>query len=159
MRWLVLVIVLASARAAAEPRPYNLSADLGPRLGTVATFPRVSATIARKWWDRLHVGVRIGVGATPSFLAADQSGELGLWLYPSHSTRLLLGWRLGHVYLRDSSGGGIVRTDAVSVESFAEIELDLGKVGLRIAPMVITGYRSGTWLFSLGPELGLSTWF
>jgi hypothetical protein len=158
MRWVVLVIVLASAPAAAEP-PYNVSADLGPRLGTTAIYPRASATIARQWWNRMHVGVRIGVGANPSVLAAEQSGEVGLWLHPSRSTRLLLGWRVGHVYLRDSEGGGIVKAHALIIESFAEIELELGKIDLRIAPMVITGYRSGTWLFSVGPEVGVSTWF
>jgi hypothetical protein len=159
VRWLVVLgIVLASAPAAAEP-PYILSADVGPRLGTTASFPRASATIARQWWDRLHVGLRIGAGWEPSFLAVEEAAELGLWLYPSRKTRLLLGWRLGHVYLRDTDGGGIVEADALSVESFAVIELKLGKVDLRVTPMVLTGYRKGTWLLSIGPEIGVSTWF
>jgi hypothetical protein len=152
-------VVLGSAPAAADPRPYNVSADVGPRLGTTATFPRVSATIATQFWDRLEVGLRVGVGAMPSFLAAEQSAEVGLWLYPSRSLRLLVGWRLGHVYLRDGDGGGIVRAHAAIVESFAEIEFKLGKVNLRVAPMVLTGYRAGTWLLAVGPELGVSTWF
>jgi len=159
MRVLVLVIVLASAPAAAEHRPYELSADVGPRLGTNQIFPRATATIARVWWDRLHVGLRLGIGATPTFLETEQTGELGLWLYPSQSTRLLLGWRVGHSYLRDTNGGGIAETEALIVESFAQIELVLGRLDLRVAPMVITGYRSSTWLLSIGPEIGVSMWF
>ncbi|HEY5921143.1 MAG TPA: hypothetical protein VIV11_05710 [Kofleriaceae bacterium] len=157
MRGLALVAVLWSAPAAAEPA-YSLSADVDARLGMSSIYPRLVVTGARRSWDRLQLGVNLGVGSSPGLFETHQSGEVGIWLYPSRSIDLLLGWRIGHAYLYDTHGPASLSVHSAIVETFATMELHLGPVELRVTPLLITGYRTGAWLLLIGPQIGVAKW-
>lgn len=156
-----LAVAAAAHVAAADPAPpYAVGVELGARLTILAgddVLERAVISGARTWDDRWEVGVRatydVGTGENGDIRIPAIEGEVGMWLHPSPQIDVLLGWRAGYASLRL----GAVDVRAAVVETAMEMAYHWRpRLELRIAPALVTGYRSGLWQITIGPELGVA---
>lgn len=156
----MVAVVLAAGPAAAEP--YVAGVGAGPRVTSASRdgfVGRVTASGARRWSDRWHLGVVVGLDASDggNTLITEEVIEPGLLLRRSTRVEMLLGMRVGHAWFRMERNGGSLGVHAIVLESVIEVRVRVGAtLDLRVAPLVPTVYRSGMWHVAVGPEIGVS---
>src|SRR5688572_11229391 len=158
---IVTALALAASSASADAR---LSAGGTLQSRFAPTFgPYVAGSVwgAARWWDRLHTGLRASIGAGGGVGLLEETGEIGLWLYPSPKVGLLLAWRAGHAYLRITGrGAGPIAVHAFALAPVVELAVHVTPaLDVRVMPLVVSGYYANLWQITGGPEIGVAWTF